>query len=231
MVLSSGDEESIEAERYNYLIHSILFMGIKANIPKLIGLVIILSGATVAGFAIAFSLSEVPVFSLPIHDLDVVTGVQVFHDNRSTQLHIGFDFKLENNTEVFAPIGGKITQVYKHQMTNGYWIIDVTIKINPKWSMFIAFEPWTTEESIIDNQLLFISVNKGDTVELDQSLGILHPVLGSEFPHIHWTITKHMFLGEKEHVSPYDYCTPEDQELLWDLCLSFGKFPEDLLYL
>jgi hypothetical protein len=229
MVLFSGDEESIEAESYNYLIHYIVFMGIKTIILKLVGLVVILSGATIAGFAIAFSLSETPVFSLPVHDLEVVTGVQVFHDNRSTQLHIGFDFKLENNTEIFAPIGGVITQVHKHQMSNGYWIIDVTIEINPKWSMFIAFEPWTTEESVIDDQLLFLSVNKGDTVDLDQSLGILTPVPGSEFPHIHWTITRHTFMGEKEPVSPYDYCTSEDQELLWELCLSFGKFPEDPL--
>ena len=204
-------------------------MGIKSSIAKLVGLIILLSGATVAGFAIAFGLAETPVFYLPVQDLSVVSGVQVFHDNRSTQFHIGFDFRLENNTEIFAPISGKITQVKKHQMSNDYWLIDVNIKINAKWTMFIAFEPWTTEESVIDEQLSFISVKTGDSVELNKSLGILTPVPGSEFPHIHWTITRHTFMGKKEHVSPYDYCSTETQILLWDLCQSFGKLPEDPL--
>ncbi|MCG3226622.1 MAG: hypothetical protein H7645_06870 [Candidatus Heimdallarchaeota archaeon] len=204
-------------------------MSFKSIIPKFTGLVILISGATIAGFAIAFGFAETPVFSLPVHELGVVSGVQVFHDNRSTQLHIGFDFRLENNTEIFSPIAGKITQVKKHQMSNGYWIIDVNIKINSKWTMFIAFEPWTTEELVIDEQMLFISVNTGDTVELNQSLGILTPVPSSEFPHIHWTITRHSFMSEKEPVSPYDYCSVEAQNLLWDLCQSYGKIPEDPL--
>jgi hypothetical protein len=204
-------------------------MGIKIIILKLVGLAVIISGATIAGFAIAFNLADTPVFSLPVHDLSVVTGVQVFHDNRSTQLHIGFDFKLEDNTEIFSPIPGKITQVKKHQMSNGYWLIDVNIKINAKWTMFIAFEPWTTEESVIDDQMLFISVKTGDIVERNKSLGILTPVLGSEFPHIHWTVTQLTFMGEKEHVSPYDYCSEEAQNLLWELCQSFGRVPEDPL--
>ncbi|TET81910.1 MAG: hypothetical protein E3J43_00050 [Candidatus Heimdallarchaeota archaeon] len=105
---------------------------------------IFIAGGIFAGFAIAFTVAETPEFSLPVHDLDEVIGVQVFHDNRSTQLHIGFDFKLDNDTEIFAPISGKVTNVKKHQMSNGYWLIDVNIKINVKWTIFIAFEPWTT---------------------------------------------------------------------------------------
>lgn len=187
----------------------------------------ITTGCIFAGFSIVFSLAETPVFSLPVHNLEDVTGVQVFHDNRSTQSHIGFDFKLETNTVIFAPISGKITNVNKHMMSNGYWIIDVNIKINAKWTMFIAFEPWTTEESVIDNQMLSISVKTGDTVAVNQSLGILNPIPGSEFPHIHWTITNHTLWGKRQHVSPYDYLNEQAKVLLWELCLSFGKFPED----
>lgn len=231
MLLSLEKEESIGTERYNSSFKKTIFMNLKKIIPKIVGLIIILSGATVAGFAIAFELAETPVFSLPLLDLEVVSGVQVFHDNRSTQLHIGFDFRLENNTKIYAPIAGIITQVKKHQMSNGYWLIDVNIKINAKWTMFIAFEPWTTEESVIDNQLLFITVSRGDSVELNQSLGILTPVPESEFPHIHWTITSNTFMGKKEHESPYDYCSIEAQNQLWELCQSFGKIPEDSLSL
>ncbi len=190
---------------------------------------IILAGGISAGFAIAFTLAETPEFSLPVHNLEDVTGVQVFHDNMSTQLHIGFDFKLDNDTEIFTPISGKVTDVKKFRMSNGYWLIDVNIKINMKWTMFIAFEPWTTEESVIDDQLAAITVKKGDRVEVNQSLGFLIPVLSAEFPHIHWTISFYKFIGVREHVSPYDYLNPQAQNLLWDLCLSFGKFPEDPL--
>ncbi len=198
---------------------------------KIILFLIIFTGITTgcifAGFSIFYSLAETPVFSLPVHNLEDVTGVQVFHDNRSTQLHVGFDFELEIDTEIFAPISGKITEIKKFRMSNGYWIIDVNIRINAKWTMFIAFEPWTTEESIIDDQMLSISVKTGDQVTVNQSLGILTPVLSSEFPHIHWTITNHTLWGDKEHVSPYDYLNEQAKVLLWELCLSFGKFPED----
>lgn len=187
------------------------------------------AGGIFAGFSIAFRFAETPEFSIPVHNIEDVTGVQVFHDNRSTQLHIGFDFKLDVDSEIFAPISGKITSIKKHMMSNGYWIIDVNIKINVKWTMFFAFEPWTTEESVIDDQMNEIIVKQGDKVEVNQSLGFLTPVPGSEFPHIHWTISYYKFFGVREHVSPYDYLNTEAQSLLWDLCLSFGKLPEDPL--
>ncbi len=190
---------------------------------------IVVVGGIFAGYPIAFMVAETPEFSIPVHNIEDVTGVQVFHDNMSTQLHIGFDFKLDVDSEIFAPVSGKITNVKKHQMTNGYWLVDVFIKINVKWTMFIAFEPWTTEEAVIDDQLSEITVNIGDRVEVNQSLGFLTPVPGSEFPHIHWTISYYKFLGAREHVSPYDYLNPEAQSLLWDLCQSFGKLPEDPL--
>jgi len=150
---------------------------------KKIGIVLIILfsiiGILFGGLWIALITAETPIFELPVHNLNEVTGVQVFHDNRSTdRIHHGFDFALENNTEIFAPISGKITGVEKKQMFNGLWIIDVKIKINIKWSMYIAFEPDTDMESVINAQMLNITVKKGDKVVLNQSLGMLNPVPG-----------------------------------------------------
>jgi len=200
---------------------------------KKIGIVLIILfsiiGILFGGLWIALITAETPIFELPVHNLNEVTGVQVFHDNRSTdRIHHGFDFALENNTEIFAPISGKITGVEKKQMFNGLWIIDVKIKINIKWSMYIAFEPDTDMESVINAQMLNITVKKGDKVVLNQSLGMLNPVPGSGFPHIHWNINRHgFFTWEPEDVSPYDYCSSDAKQLLYSLCQKFGKLPED----
>jgi len=200
---------------------------------KKIGIILIvlfsIIGIYFGSYWIALNTAETPIFELPVHNLNDVTGVQVFHDNRSTdRIHHGFDFKLENDIEIFAPIGGKITGVEKKQMFNGLWIIDVKIRINLKWSMYIAFEPDTDLESVIDAQILNITVKKGDNVVLNQSLGILNPVPGSGFPHIHWNINRQGFLtSETEDVSPYDYCSPHAKQLLYSLCQKFGKLPED----
>jgi len=195
----------------------------KKKILLVIGLIsVIIIGGGFATYFVLYTLAEDAVFDLPVADLDDVTGIQVYHDNRSTQLHIGFDFKLENDTEIFAPIGGTITQVNKHQMSNNLWIIDVSIQFNIKWSMFIAFEPCTYDESVIDAQMENITVNVGDTVTKNQSLGILNPVAGSEFPHIHWTILE----GGQDR-SPYDHCSTTARAGIEWLCEKYGKNPED----
>ena len=91
----------------------------------------------------------------------------------------------------------------------------------------LAFEALTIEESVINDQMLLISVRAEDQVVVNQTLVFLNPAISSEFPHIHWTLTNHTFWGVEEHVLPYDYLNEQVKILLWELCLSFGKFPED----
>ncbi len=175
---------------------------------------------------LSFSNAATPVFELPIQDLSVVTGVQVFHDNGS--IHHGFDFTVENDTEIFSPIAGKITAVETKKMFNDLWIVDVFIRINAKWSMYIAFEPDTYDESLADAQLQNISVKVGDIVEQNQLLGILNPAPGAGFAHIHWNVNLHSYLDpNSEDVSPYDYCSESAKILMEDLCALFGKVPDD----
>jgi len=173
--------------------------------------------------------ADTPVFVLPIKDLNVVTGVQVFHDNSSiSKDHHGFDFAVENDTEIFSPIAGKIIGVEKKKMFNDLWIVDVIIRVNAKWSMYIAFEPDTYDESLVDAQILNISVKVGDKIEQNQSIGILNPAPGAGFAHIHWNVNLHSFLHSKsEDVSPYDYCSEGAKIQMVDLCALFGKVPDD----
>lgn len=195
----------------------------KNKIILAIGLIcVIIMGIGFTSYFLLYIFAEDAVFDLPVADLNDVSGIQVYHDNRSTQLHVGFDFKLENDTEIFAPIEGTITAVEKKQMSNDLWIIDVYIQFNIRWTTYIAFEPCTTDESIIDAQMLNITVNVGDIVTKNQSLGILNPVEGSEFPHIHWTI-----LESGQDYSPYDHCSSTAREGIEMLCEKFGKSPED----
>lgn len=164
--------------------------------------------------------AEAPIFELPIANIDEVTGVQAFQDPSSSELHTGFDFKLPNPTEIFAPVSGEITDVHKFQMSNGLWIIDVNIEINAKWSTFIAFEPCTYDESVLDQQMTKIVVNKGDTVKQGQLLGVLDSVPHSEFPHIHWQVQR-----LDEPVSPYDYYSERAKAQVDILCDKFNTQP------
>ncbi len=193
-------------------------------------LVLAIVGAGAFGvYATLIYMAPAPQFTLPVHDLGSVSGVQVFHDNRSTgQVHNGFDFKLESPAEIFAPAGGVVTQISKHQMGNGYWIIDVTVTINVRWSYFIAFEPWTTNPSVIDAQMQNISVQLFQSVGVNDTIGFLVPVPGSEFPHVHWNVNEHTLdLLSDNNRSPYDYCSPLARTQLYDLCRLNGKYPAD----
>ncbi len=178
---------------------------------------------------VRYSNAETPIFVLPIKDLSVVIGVQVFHDNGSVSKdHHGFDFTVENDTEIFSPIAGKVTAVEKKKMFNDLWIVDVIIRINSKWSMYIAFEPDTYDESLVDAQMLNITVKRGEKIEQNQSLGILNPAPGAGFAHIHWNVNLNSFLHfNSEDVSPYDYCSEAAKILMEDLCALFGKVPDD----
>jgi hypothetical protein len=193
-------------------------------------LVLTIIGAGAFGvFAALIYTSPTPQFILPLHDLGAVSGVQVFHDNRSTgQVHNGFDFKLQTPTEIFAPAAGVVTQLNKHQMSNGYWIIDVSVTINARWSYFIAFEPWTTNTSEIDVQMQQITVQLFQSVSVNDSLGSLVPVSGAEFPHVHWNVQELTldFISDRNR-APYDYCNPVARAQMLALCESFGKLPSD----
>lgn len=176
------------------------------------------------GFPVYLDTIEDPVFELPISDVEEATGIQVFHDPSSTQLHNGYDFKLENDTEIIAPIAGEISRISKHRMSNDYWIIDVFIKVNIKWSMFIAFEPWTQDESVINDQMENITVQKGDTVSVGDQMGILNPVPDSEFPHIHWNIIEYTPApGDDENRNPYFLVSTEAKDDMDYLCAKFSR--------
>ncbi len=207
-------------------------MGSLSNKQKVGRIFLVLAIVGAGAFGVYVTLiytSPTPQFTLPVHNLGAVSGVQVFHDNRSTgQVHNGFDFKLQTSTEIFAPAAGVVTQINKHQMSNGYWIIDVSITINARWSYFIAFEPWTTDQSVIDAQMQHITVQLFQSVNVNDSIGFLIPVSGAEFPHIHWNVQESTLdLLTDKNRSPYDYCNAGARTQVLALCVSFGKLPSD----
>lgn len=163
-----------------------------------------------------------PVFELPIaeKDLERVTGVQAFHDPHSSELHVGFDFVFSRPKEIFSPIDGTVTAVNSFQMSNEYWIVDVNIQINREWSMFIAFEPYTKDETVVNRQMEKIVVKKGDKVNQGQLLGILDADPSRDFCHIHWSIMR-----GREYVSPYDYCSEKAKGQMDTLCEKFNTQP------
>ena len=173
--------------------------------------------------------SDTPMFSLPIRPANYanVTGVQRYHPPE----HIGFDFRLPNATEIVAPKGGKITDIKLHKMNNNLWIVDVFLRINPIWGMFIAFEPCTYDQNVAIAQKANISayIHIGQVVLENQTLGWLQPEPGSEFPHIHWTVFKvgaWGLLGNVgfENVNPYHYLAPWAKSVCDGYCSTFYDY-------
>ena len=160
-----------------------------------------------------------PVLGLPLANVDGVTGIQTWMDPNAGATHTGFDFKLPNETEIIAPIDGTISQIYKFQMSNNLWVVDVFIKINDSWETFIAFEPYTYEESVIDDQVDAITVEVGDTVTQGQSLGMLQSVPATEFPHIHWQVQR----GADDEVNPYLYVSDSAKAIMDTLCTTYSR--------
>ena len=181
----------------------------KSRLFKAFLLVLILAGAgylLYSRFLVEDVVEEevvsVPVFELPVRgeDLGDVTKIQTFHDPDSSELHVGFDFAFEESKEIVSPIGGTVSSVHKHRMSNGLWLVSVNIQVNSEWSTFIAFEPDTSSETVIDQQYSRIVVERGDEVVQGQLLGTL--LIEGDFAHIHWSV-----LHFAEYVRPYDYCS------------------------
>jgi murein DD-endopeptidase MepM/ murein hydrolase activator NlpD len=193
---------------------------------KVLLIIIISLGGLFGGYSVFYFISEDPLFELPLNNaMNVTTGIQTFHEGSGT--HGGFDFELRNNTEIISPVDGVVSSVEKHKMFNDLWIIDVWIDINLKWATFIAFEPCTYDESVIDEQMSYITVKAGDRVQVGGKLGNLTPVNNSEFPHIHWNVIAKWIIqvGPGTDMSPYDYCSADARAVIDQLCAKFGKPP------
>ncbi|NQU99950.1 MAG: VCBS repeat-containing protein [Parcubacteria group bacterium] len=159
-------------------------------------------------------INDVPVLRLPINDIDIVTGIQIF----GSPSHTGFDFELPDPTPIYAPIAGTISDIMKIQMSNNLWIVDVFIEYNSYYQTFIAFEPYTYEESVIDDQIDSLVVSEGDIVTEGQLLGTLESVPATDFPHIHWQVQN----SENEPLRPYSYCSDSAKAQIDTLYDTFG---------
>ena len=163
----------------------------------------------------------VPECQLPVADPSLVTRGQQFNSVSGSTVHNGLDFKFGSPLPtILAPCDGVVMGISVHPIAWGNLIIDVGIRFNADWSYYIAFEPYTPDPVIADQQHAEIAVTVGQVVRRCDVLGRL--VVGdTEYPHIHWGVTQ----SGVGPVCPRDILSATEQLELDALYASVGLSP------
>jgi len=166
-----------------------------------------------------------PVCDLPIADPSLVTGGQQYNSVSGGVTHTGLDFKFASPLPaIIAPCDGVIVEINRHAISLGNIIVDVAIKYNDDWRTFIAFEPYSPDSAIADEQEARIAVELNQVVRRGDLLGhLVVPDPITEFPHVHWGVNRSDAGGAP--VCPRDTLTAEGQAALDALYGSFGLLP------
>lgn len=127
-----------------------------------------------------------PECALPMQDPTLVTGGQQFNSEHEGVVHTGLDFRFDSPLPtIIAPCDGVVTGITVHPIARGNIIVDVGIRYNTDWNYFIAFEPYSPDPLVADQQRSEIAVTIGQVIHSGDVLGRLVVPGGSEYPHIH----------------------------------------------
>ena len=145
---------------------------------------------------------------LPMQDPALVTDGQQFNSEHEGVVHTGLDFRFDSPLpNIVAPCDGVVTGITVHPIARNNLIVDVGIRYNAEWNYFIAFEPYSPDPLIADQQRAEIAVTIGQVVHRGDVLGRLVVPGGTEYPHIHWGVTQ-TGVGP---ICPRDILTPSEQ--------------------
>jgi hypothetical protein len=183
-----------------------------------------LSGSRGACFDYEFPPGD-PVCTLPVPDTSLVLGGQQFNSVTADVVHTGLDFRLETPlAEIVAPCDGVVTEINRGEIGGGTLIVDVTIRYNDDWSTFIAFEPYSTDPAVVEQQEEEIAVAINQVVRRGDLLGrLVVPDPLTEYPHVHWGVDRRD--PDRTPVCPRDALPPAEQAELDALYGSFGLLP------
>lgn len=115
--------------------------------------------------------------------------------------------------DIVSPFDGIVQDCKGHYMSNGQWLISLTIAYNREWRALLAFEPCNNDESVRQQQTAEIAVHSGQVVRQGQVIGRLvvpsSTILGSFGPHVHWGLDRlDPATGSGvEEACPRSYCT------------------------
>lgn len=148
---------------------------------------------------------------LPVALPDLVISGQRFDPNHAEFPHDGLDFGFDTPLpDIIAPCGGVIFGIQRSTISLGNIIYTVNVRYNAQWSYFIAFEPYSPDETIAADQQAQLAVTLGQVLEPGDVIGrlVVPAAPPTDFPHIHWGLD-HNVDGTREAVCPRDVLLPE----------------------
>ena len=194
-------------------------MGKKALVS--LGVIIVIacvSGLVVwnlnTSFPDTLALDENPQIILPLYDYSNVTLIQGYGQVEENRFHNGIDFVVNDSTTIVAPCEAYVLDIslFENEVMKT-WQTNLRLRLNSRWSIIIAFESWAFNETYGRYQFEALTVQKGDHVSINQTLGaLLHHGDGS---HIHFGI-----LDKGDWLCPYPYLTPNAKQMFEDLYIA-----------
>lgn len=127
-------------------------------------------------------------------------------------VHKGIDFFPTGDLATFrAAAAGTIARLEKfYNSGNGLWQVNLDLRINAKYRLGYAFEPFSTLEAHADTQMMNLAVSVGQTVAQGQALGKLLARGGGA--HVHFGLYR-----DNADVCPESYFTPEAKDSILSL--------------
>lgn len=128
----------------------------------------------------------------PVQDISQVRIMEAYSTDASAPwgfAHNGIDFMTDRDREpVIAVASGTITRVSLVRFAPlNNWQVNITVRVNNRYSMVYAIEPMSSDEAVGQAQLALITVQSDQTVAAGDVMGEL--IGGVNGAHIHWGIS------------------------------------------
>ncbi len=170
--------------------------------------------------------TRAPELEFPIREVDNITGLSSFGIpdwSGPGTIHNGIDLEINDSVTLISPVKGTVISISEqenvHSDINNV-LFSVKIMVNLGWIVDFVIEPMFPGSDVENNTLQreAISVSLFQKVDVGDEIGTLLYNEG-EYSHLHYMINNGF-----DVVCPYDYSSPEAQEL-FDLLAERGGEP------
>jgi hypothetical protein len=138
--------------------------------------------------------SEPPVMITPYQNISEMSVINEAYSESSSCpwgfIHQGIDFFPVSDLATFRAVSnGTIERIDRFYNTgNGYWQVNLDLRINSVYRVGYAFEPMSSNSADADTQMSNILVTQGQTVTQGQALGRL--LVRGGGTHVHFGLYK-----------------------------------------
>lgn len=192
------------------------------NRKLLSAILIVVVGIGVVTYFVFFSGAiqyDDPNLEFPILESEDVEGISAYRTpdwGEPGVFHNGIDLVISENVTIISPVDGTVVRVSENiNPYAGNVLFDITIRINPAWTIHLVLEPGFQDEvnNTLQSDNVLASLN--DNVESGDTLATL--LYSESYPHLHYMLMHH-----GSDACAYNYSSQAAQDIFDEIALRSG---------